>query len=147
MVFSLIVGGLSVAVLASEKFHPAQSSRVQVSEGFLCSSAMTAIISAMHSTMLLFTFEGHETATRKDLVVAWSPVLLLDVSIGQYVLGLKFWSAGKGWIAPIVGAYPAVLFIYSSCIAIWMWHTMNMRGELGKRKEHADVETTRVADK
>ena len=73
--FSFIVGGLSVAVLAFGEFHPTQSSRVRVSEGFLCSSAMTAIISVMHSTMLLFTFEGYETAMRKDLVIAWSPVV------------------------------------------------------------------------
>jgi hypothetical protein len=80
---------------------------------------MTAIISVMHSTMLLFTFEGYETAMRKDLVIAWSPVFFLDVSIGQYVLGLKFWYSGKnkGWLAAIVGFYPAVLLLYSSCIA------------------------------
>ena len=44
--------------------------------------------------MLQFTFEGRETATRKDLVIAWSPVLLLDLCIGEYLLALVFWYSG-----------------------------------------------------
>lgn len=71
---------------------------------------MTAILSVMLSTMLLFTFEGHETATRKDLVIAWSPVLFLGFSIGESLLGLKFWYSGKnkGWIATMVGGQLAI---------------------------------------
>jgi hypothetical protein len=104
---------------------------------------MTAIISVMHSIMLLFTFEGHETATRKDLVIAWSPVFLLDLSIVQYLLGLQYWYTGKnkGWIATIVGVQLAALLLYSLWIAIWMWQMMSGRGGLGKEEEQAAADT------
>jgi hypothetical protein len=65
-VVSSWIGGLSFAALTFSKFHPTNSSRVF--EGFLCSSAMAAIISVMLFTVLLFTFEGRETATHKNLV-------------------------------------------------------------------------------
>ena len=88
------MGGLSFTLLTLGGFYPTQLPLAQVAEGLLCSSTMTAIISVILSTMLQFTFEGRETATRKDLVIAWSPVLLLDLCIGEYLLALVFWYSG-----------------------------------------------------
>jgi hypothetical protein len=56
---------------------------------------MMAILSMILSIMLLFTFKGHETVTCKDLAIAWSPLLLLDLYIREYLLGLMFWYSEK----------------------------------------------------
>jgi hypothetical protein len=143
-----VVGGLSFALLTLSEFHPTQLPIARVAEGLLCSSTMTAIISVMLSTMLLFTFEGHETATRKDLAIAWSPLLLLELCIGEYLLGLMFWYSGKnkGWTATMMRVQLAVLLLYSYWVAIWMWQTMSRRGGLGKEEEEATVGVTRLAD-
>lgn len=56
--------------------------------------------------MLLFRFEGHETATRKDLAIAWSPFVLLDWPIVEFLLGLMLWYADKSdrWRYSLVAA-------------------------------------------
>jgi hypothetical protein len=109
---------------------------------------MTAIISVMLSTMLLFTFEGHETATRRDLVIAWSPFLLLDLCIREYLLGLVFWYSAKNktWTATIMRVQLAILLLYSLWVAILMWQKMSRRGGLGKEEVEATEGVTRVAD-
>ncbi|KAE9978334.1 hypothetical protein EG328_001508 [Venturia inaequalis] len=94
-VVAALVAGLSLAILTFNEFHPTESSLVRAAEGFLCSSAITAVISAMTSTMLLFRFEGQEHATRKDLALAWSPLFMLDLAIVEYLLGLLLWYNGK----------------------------------------------------
>jgi hypothetical protein len=56
---------------------------------------MTTVISAMLTTMLLFRFEGHDTPTRKELGIAWSPLILLDLAIIEFLVGLMLWYADK----------------------------------------------------
>ena len=68
-VVSALVSGLSLAVLTFDEFHPTTSGQIQAAEGFLVSSALTSVISIMLATMLLFRFEGHEAATRKELAL------------------------------------------------------------------------------
>ena len=87
--------------------------------------------------MLQFTFEGRETATRKDLVIAWSPVLLLGLCIGEYLLALVFWYSGEneGWIATMMRVQLVVLLLYSLWVATIMWQAMSRRGGLGKEEE------------
>jgi len=147
-VVSALVGGLSLAVLTFDEFHPTRSTLARASEGFLCSSALTAVISVMAATMLLFRFEGHATATRKDLILAWSPLVLLDVTIVEYLLGLVLWYSGKNnsWRTALMSAQMAVLLLYSICVALWMWHSMSDKGGLGREENQAATERTRVAD-
>jgi hypothetical protein len=80
-VVAALVAGLSLAILAFSEFHPAQSGFAQVAERLLSSSSLTAVISVMKSTTLLFWFYGQQVATRRDLVLAWSPLVLLDLAI------------------------------------------------------------------
>ena len=49
----------------------------------------------MLGTMLLFGFEGYETVTRKDFMLAWAPLVTLDLSIFAFVGGLVLWYAEK----------------------------------------------------
>jgi hypothetical protein len=145
---SALVGGLSLAVLTFDEFHPTQSSLARAAEGSLCSSALTAVIAVMVSTMLLFRFEGCEMATRKDLAIAWTPLVLLDLSIIEFLLGLMFWYAGKntGWRAAVMGTQLAVLLVFSIWTAVGMWRTMSKKGGLGQEESQISAETKRVAD-
>ena len=49
----------------------------------------------MLATMLLFRFEGHETATRKELALVWAPLVALDWAIVAFVVGLLLWYGDK----------------------------------------------------
>ncbi|KAM0697348.1 hypothetical protein Q7P36_003419 [Cladosporium allicinum] len=77
-VLSALIAALSAGVLTFDEFHPTQTGLQRLAEGFLVSSASTAVIAAMLGTMLLFRFEGYESASRKELAIAWSPLLILD---------------------------------------------------------------------
>jgi hypothetical protein len=72
VVLSALISGLAVAALTFNEFHVVNSGLIHASEGFLCSSAITAVVSAVVATMLLFHFEGLESVTRRDLAIAWS---------------------------------------------------------------------------
>ena len=129
------MGGLSLAALTFNEFHPTQSSLSRASEGLLCSSALTSIISVMLFIMLFFYFDGHEVATRRVLLLAWSPLPLLDLAIVKYLLGLLLWYSGKnnGWRTALVGVQLAVLLLYSTWIALWMWRTTSRGGVTERR--------------
>ncbi|KAE9981434.1 hypothetical protein BLS_007406 [Venturia inaequalis] len=125
-VVAALVAGLSLAILTFNEFHPTESSLVRAAEGFLCSSAITAVISAMTSTMLLFRFEGQEHATRKDLALAWSPLFMLDLAIVEYLLGLLLWYNGKNnrWRIALMSLQMVGLLLFSISLAVWMWQSM-----------------------
>jgi hypothetical protein len=95
IVFSALVGGLCLMALRFDEFHPTGTSLLRAAEGFLFSSLITAVFSVMVTTMLLFYFEGHESANSIDLAMAWTPVVLLDWVILACVLGLGLWYSGK----------------------------------------------------
>jgi len=69
-----LFGGLSLAVLTFNEFHPSASPFTQAAEKLLCSSALTAVVAVTIATMLLFRFDGHEKPTRKNLAIAWLPL-------------------------------------------------------------------------
>lgn len=147
-VVAALVAGLSLAILTFNEFHPTKSSLVRAAEGFLCSSAITAVISVMTSTMLLFRFEGQEYATRKDLALAWSPLFMLDLAIVEYLLGLLLWYNGKnnGWRIALMSLQMVGLLLFSISLAVWMWQTMSDKGGLGKEEANAAASGRRVAD-
>ncbi|KAE8371034.1 hypothetical protein BDV26DRAFT_299170 [Aspergillus bertholletiae] len=57
-----LLSGLAVAALASNEFHPANSGFVGVSEGFLFSSSITAMISTAAAKVLLFQIKLDDEA-------------------------------------------------------------------------------------
>jgi hypothetical protein len=147
-VVASLVAGLSLAIMTFTEFHPTQSSLARAAEGFLCSSAITGVISVMTSTMLLFRFEGQEQATRKDLALAWSPLVMLDVAIVEYLFGLLLWYNGKNnwWRIALMSSQLGILLVFSIVVAIWMWQTMSDKGGLGKEESLAVASGRRVAD-
>ena len=147
-VVSALVAGLSLAVLTFDEFHPTQSVLVRAAEGLLCSSALGSVTSVMTSTMLLFKFEGRESATRKDLAIAWTPLVLLDFAIVEYLFGLVLWYSGKNneWRIGLISSQLAFLLGYCAWLSFWMWDTMSGNGGLGKEEIKATTEGKRTAD-
>ena len=143
-VVSALVSGLSLAVLTFDEFHPTTSGQIQAAEGFLVSSALTSVISIMLATMLLFRFEGHETATRKELALVWVPLVALDWAIVAFIVGLLLWYGEKNdaWRTTILGLQTGVFLAFVSSAAVWMWSTMSRKGGLG-RAEGALIEDRR----
>ncbi|KAK1953630.1 hypothetical protein LY78DRAFT_708263 [Colletotrichum sublineola] len=147
VVLAALVSGLAVAALTLPDFHPSSGISL-VAEGFLCSSAISAVLSAVMATMLLFAFEGIERASRVDLAVAWSPLVLLDISIVEFLLGMICWYWGKN--APWRGALMAVqltwLMGFCVVLSIWMWFHLSRKGGLGIAERQVATDQRRAAD-
>lgn len=87
----------------------------------------------MLSTMLMFRFEGHETATRNGLGIAWLPLIFLDLAIVEFLVGLMVWYSTKAdtWRWGLVAGHLTALLSLAIVVAVWMWNTMSVKGGLG----------------
>jgi len=147
-VLAALISGLSLATLTFNEFHPCKTSMSRSAEAFLCTSAMTAVVAAMLATMLLFRFEGHETPTRKELAIAWSPLVLLDWAIVEFLVGLMLWYANKadGWRSSLVAVSISILLALTVWTAVWMWRDMSLKGGLGTEERQKTTAKPRTAD-
>ena len=102
----------------------------------------------MLATMLLFRFEGHDTATRKELALVWIPLVLLDWAIVAFVVGLLLWYGEKNniWRTTILGVQTGALLAFVSWAAVWMWSTMSRTGGLGRIEGEPSEDKRRVAN-
>jgi ABC-type xylose transport system permease subunit len=148
VVLSALVSGLALATLTFEEFHPTTSGLAQVGEGFLCSSAITALLAAVLATMLMFVFQGVEQATRMDLAVAWSPLVLLDLSIIEFLIGIICWYCAKNntWRGVVMLAQLCSLLGLTIVFSIWIWLHLVQKGNLGREEREATGAHTRAAD-
>ena len=139
-VLAALISGLSLAAMMFDEFHPTISVAGQSAEALLCSSALTATTCTMLSTMFMFRFEGHETATRKELAIAWLPLVLLDLAIVEFLIGLTVWYSTKAdaWRWAMVAGSLGVLLTIAIVSAVWMWQTMSVKGGLGQEEMHHD---------
>jgi len=96
----------------------------------------------MLGTMLLFWYEGYDSATRKDLALAWVPLVTLDWAIVAYVMGLLLWYGEKngGWRTALVGGQTGGLLLFVVMVASWMWIAMSRKGGLGRMEHKFDDE-------
>ncbi|KAK1994412.1 hypothetical protein LX36DRAFT_660599 [Colletotrichum falcatum] len=148
VILAALVSGLAVAALTFPEFHGG-SGATQVGEGLLCSSAITAVVSAVMATMLLFTFEGAEQASRLDLAVAWSPLFLLDVSILEFLVGMACWYYGKNvpWRGVLITVELTWLLACCLVLSIWIWVILSRKGGLGfEERQAAAAGQRRAAD-
>ncbi|KAK2022030.1 hypothetical protein LX32DRAFT_603618 [Colletotrichum zoysiae] len=147
VILAALVSGLAVAALTFPDFHPS-SGPTQIGEGLLCSSAITAVLSAVMATMLLFAFEGTERASRIDLAVAWSPLVLLDISIFEFLIGMTCWYCGRNvtWRGVLMAVQLAWLMGFCVVLSIWMWLNLSRKGGLGAEERVATATQTRAAD-
>lgn len=148
VVLAALISGLAVAALTLNEYHPPSSDLIFASEGFLCSSAITAIISAVLAIMLLFQFEGSQRATRRDLAVAWAPLVLLDLSVVEFLVGMVCWYCSKNarWRGALVTAQLVGLLGLCAGLSTWMWFYMSQKGNLGVEESQSGDMQKRVAD-
>ncbi|KAL2815269.1 hypothetical protein BDW59DRAFT_153948 [Aspergillus cavernicola] len=121
VVLAALISGLAVGALTFDEFHPTESGLARVSEGLLCSAAVTAVISSVMATMLLFQYAGISRITGKDLAVAWSPLLLLDLSIVEFLIGMTCWYSSKNtrWREALMATQLAGLL--GLCFGLTTW--------------------------
>ncbi|CAJ2502124.1 Uu.00g049770.m01.CDS01 [Anthostomella pinea] len=132
-VVAALIGALSLAALAFDEFHPTSSDSLLAAEGLLASCGLTLVTAVMVATMLLFKYRDFEEPTRLDLAVAWTPLVLLDLSIVELILGLVIWYGSKngGWRMGVIVAQLFVFLTLAVAMAVWMWNTMSTPGGLG----------------
>jgi hypothetical protein len=138
-IFALLNGFISVAgatALSMEEFHPTSSSLASASEGLLCSSVITSITSAIMCIMLLFRFDGAETVTRGELAVAWAPLVLLDISVLEFLIGLLCWylERNMSWRGLLMGTQFTVLTGFCIALSFCIWSSLEVKGGLGKEE-------------
>lgn len=90
----------------------------------------------MLGTMLLFRFEGYENASRKELALAWSPLVILDWSILSFLIGLVVWYIDKntGWRGSLIGVTTAMCLAFSAWVSVDMWLAIKRPGGLGREE-------------
>lgn len=147
VILAALVSGLAVAALTFNEFHSSTGLSL-TGEGFLCSSAITGVVSAVLATMLLFSFEGLERASRLDLAVAWSPLVLLDLSVLEFLVGTVCWYVDKNvrWRGAIMATQLAVLLGFTLTLSAWMWFHMSKKGGLGREERESAITQRRGAD-
>ncbi|KAK8109610.1 hypothetical protein PG999_007747 [Apiospora kogelbergensis] len=149
-VIATLLGGLALAVLTFDEYHDEQkrSLLVDASAGLMTSSAITAVVAVMSATMLLFKFEGHERPTRMELAISWVPLVLVDVVIVEFLVGLVLWYAAQYSAAStaVMTLQLAGMLAGTIAMAIWMWNTMSQRSGLGAEETRTATESSRVAD-
>ncbi|KAI1759620.1 hypothetical protein GGR53DRAFT_513068 [Hypoxylon sp. FL1150] len=149
-VIATLLGGLALAVMTFDEFHDAGGDQglIAGSAGLLTSSAITAVVAVMTATMLLFKFEGHEKPTRLDLAVGWVPLVLVDLVIVEFLVGLALWYAAKyrPWCTALIVAQLVVMMAGTIVMAVWMWNSMSLKGGLGEEERKTVEGTQRVAD-
>lgn len=93
-------------------------------------------MSAVMATMLLFQFEALDRATRRDLAIAWLPLVLLDLAIIEFLVGVVCWYYGKTatWRGALMATQFAVLLGGCLIVSTWMWFNMKEKGGLGREE-------------
>ncbi|KAM0271950.1 hypothetical protein ACHAQH_008889 [Verticillium albo-atrum] len=134
IILAALVAALAVGALTFPEFHPTRSAFDHVAEGFFTSSAITAVVSAVVAIMLHFMFQGVERASRLDLAVSWAPLVLLDFSIVEFLLGMACWYAGKNvsWRGVVMAVQTAGLLAYTLTVSAWVYFALSRKGGLGK---------------
>lgn len=106
--------------------------RSQTACRLLISATITSIAAIAFATMLQFTHEGCKQPSRTGKVLAWAPLVLLDIVIVEFSTGIILWYTDKypTWIATSVGVELSVLLGGLLTVAIWAWITMSEPGGL-----------------
>lgn len=88
----------------------------------------------MLGAMLLFRFEGLDRATRKELVLACVPLIVLDYSIVTFLIGLVAWYASQSSVyrSALVGISTGIGILFGIWLSFDMVTAMRRPGGMGR---------------
>ena len=100
-------------MLTFNEFHPATSEQLLAAGSLLVISILSSVTSVTISTILLFGFEGHESATWNDIALAWVPLVTLDCSIFTFLASLLLWymDSKENWCITVFGSVASILLL------------------------------------
>ncbi|RSL89654.1 hypothetical protein CEP52_014858 [Fusarium oligoseptatum] len=118
------LGGLSMSVLISHDLYRGTSTAFIRAAAFLFTSTIISSVAVIFlAAMLLFAFRGYQRPTNEELVIALTPLLLLDITVIKFLLGLNCWFAHRySQSSSIVLATETILvLVLMIVIAMWIW--------------------------
>lgn len=129
-VIAMFKGCASLFVISFGDYrHEASPGLRDVLAGLLTSALMTAVVALLVTAMLLVYFQYCDAPGSYESVVAWLPVVLVDIVIIEFLIGLVVrCQATMGvWPAALMGCELAVLMAVSSMVVFHLWRTMNQK--------------------
>ena len=133
---SALISGLSLAMLNFNEFHPATSEQLLFAKSLLVISVLTSVTSIMVTSILLFGFEGYESVTWNDQILAWAPLATLDCSIFAFLGGLLLWCADSNdRYIPVFGSIASVLLLITCWAAVNTYSIVSRTGGLNKERK------------
>ena len=123
-------------MLTFNEFHPATSEQLLFAGSLLVISILSSVTSVTISTILLFGFEGHESATWNDITLAWVPLVTLDCSIFAFLASLLLWytDSKENWCIPVFGSVASILLLIICWASLNTYLIVKRTGGLKERK-------------
>jgi hypothetical protein len=120
----------ALAVVGTDGLTEGSSAVVAI----LMSAIMTAIVAITIATMLRFTlYRSKPCFQRLDLIVASTPLFLVDLVVLEILVGLLVWytSSFTARFATYLGIELLVLMTLMVLVAIWVWREIRILIRLG----------------
>ncbi|KAJ4178778.1 hypothetical protein NW759_017334, partial [Fusarium solani] len=133
--FSALLGVMSMIAMVFGVLQAEDAGvRSQIAGRLLISATITSVTAITSATMLQFAFEGCKQPSCMGRILAWTPLVMLDLVIIEFSAGIILWYTDKcpTWIATSIGAEFSVLFGGLVIMAIWTWIKMSGRGGLAE---------------
>jgi hypothetical protein len=132
-VMAMFLGCASLFVMSFGDYRPeASPGLLAVSAGLLTSAAITAVAALQITAMLLVHFEDCDDPGRYECAAAWLPVVLIDIVIIEFLVGLVVrCHATLGlWPAALLGCELTALMCISSLVAFHLWRAMDQTNKV-----------------
>jgi hypothetical protein len=126
MAMFLSCASLSVTSFGGYRLE-ASSGLLAVSSGLLTSAVITAVVTLLVTAMLLVHFEDCDEPGRYECAAAWLPVVLIDIVITEFLVGLvvRCHATLGFWPAALMDFELAALMCVSSLVTFHMWRAMD----------------------
>ncbi|KAH7377134.1 hypothetical protein B0T11DRAFT_324957 [Plectosphaerella cucumerina] len=121
--------------------HGASPRLTDASAGLFTSTVITGVVAVLITTMLSFHLEGCDVSGAVDHAVAWLPVVLVDLTIVEFLVGLVAWyTANFGcWPAAMISGQLGAMGLMSLFVAVYMGRMMHQDGSAGLGGGKEDV--------
>ncbi|KAH7151951.1 hypothetical protein B0J13DRAFT_547254 [Dactylonectria estremocensis] len=131
-ILAAFLGRLSLSVLTSHDFHRGMPTAFLQAAAFSLTSTIVASVAVISfAAMLLFIFKGYQRPTKEELVIASTPLLLLNITITTFLLRLNCWYAHRySQSSRVVLAVETVLVLVLMVVtAGWIWRRWCTKSE------------------